>query len=429
MRLRKKERPRLGGSVRVPGDKSISHRALILGALAEGNSRIENLNAGADVLATAAMLGGLGVRCQVRPRDSLAEVEGQGWTGLREPDDVLDAGNSGTTLRVLLGVAAAVPGLTVLTGDDSLRRRPMLRVVAPLRQLGATVDGRDHGNLAPLSVRGGELVGADVELPVASAQVKTAVLLAGLSARGETTVREPSPSRDHTERMLHALGVSLEMEPGRVSLSGGQRVEPFTASVPGDISSAMFLLAAAAMAPGSELEVTDVGLNPTRTGALEVMRRMGAGVRWEQTASVLGEPVGRVCVTHAGLTATLVEGEEVPTLIDDIPALALVATQAEGETVFREASELRVKESDRIATLATGLRSLGADVEESPDGLVVRGPTPLHGGEVDSKGDHRMAMAFAIAGVVADERVRVLGWSSVETSFPEFLDVLAEARA
>jgi 3-phosphoshikimate 1-carboxyvinyltransferase len=417
------------GTVEVPGDKSISHRALILAALAEGGSRIEGLNVGADVRATAAMLARLGVPCRLTPEQSQAEVEGQGWEGLSEPGDVLDAGNSGTSLRVLLGVTAAVPGLAVLTGDASLRRRPMLRVVAPLRQMGATIDGREYGNLAPLAVRGGDLHGAEVDLPVASAQVKTALLLAGLAASGETKVSEPSRSRDHTERMLGALGVAIETGPRRVSLAGGQRLAPFRASIPGDISSAMFLVAAAAMTPGSDLEVTGVGLNPTRTGALEVLRRMGGTVQWEETDSVLGEPVGRVSVKHAGLTGALVEGDEIATLIDDIPALALIATQAEGETVFREASELRVKESDRIATLVTGLRSLGADIEESPDGLIVRGFTPLRGGEVDSNGDHRMAMAFAIAGAVANERVRVLGWSSVETSFPEFLDVLAQVRS
>lgn len=428
----KRRRPRgharpLGGEIRVPGDKSISHRALIMAALASGPSLLARANFGADVKATARILGQLGAGCILDEDNRQVKVEGVGWAGLAEPAAVLDAGNSGSTMRMLLGVCASVPGLAVLTGDGSLRRRPMLRVVAPLRQMGASIDGRDHGNLAPLSVRGRNLTGIDIELPVASAQVKSALLLAGLNAVGETRVTEPRASRDHTERMLRALGVEVASADGVASVSGGAVWEGFKAIVPGDISSAMFLIAAAAIVPGSELALTDVGLNPTRRAALDVLAQMGSDVRWEETSSWLGEPVGTITISCRPLRGVEIEPALVPALIDEVPALAIVATQAEGETVITGADELRVKESDRIATVVAGLRSLGADAEELPDGLVVRGPTPLHGGEIDSHGDHRIALAFAVAGLVSPEKVRVIGWSSVETSFPEFLDLLGEA--
>ena len=427
MRRRPSSAPRpLRGSIAVPGDKSISHRALILAALADGVSEVAKPNLGADVRATAAMLRRLGVDCDLDAAKGIAKVEGRGWSGLKEPEDVLDAGNSGTSIRLLLGVCAAIPGSSVITGDGSLRRRPMLRVVGPLRQMGATIDGRNHGDLAPLQVRGGELRGVDVELPVASAQVKSALLLAGLAAAGDTTVVEPGASRDHTERMLSSAGIALEREDRSVRIAGGQTPATFRGIVPGDISSAMFLVAAAAIVPGSALELTDVGLNPTRTAALDVLRSMGADVVVEETSSSMGEPIGKIAITHTQLRGVQVPRSAVPALIDEIPALAIVASQAEGETVFSGAGELRVKESDRIAALAAGLSALGADVEELPDGLVVRGPTPLREGRVDSHGDHRIALSFAVAGLVADGTVRVEGWSCVETSFPEFLDVLGE---
>lgn len=416
----------LAGSVALPGDKSITHRALILGALAEGASEFARPNLGADVRATAAALRRLGVACELDAGKAIAKVEGRGWRGLGEPEDVLDAGNSGTTMRLLLGVCAAIPASSVITGDATLRRRPMLRVVAPLRQMGAAIDGRSHGDLAPLQVRGGDLQGIDVELPVASAQVKSALLLAGLAAAGETTVVEPGVSRDHTERMLTAAGATLDRQPSSVRLAGGQTLHPFRAMVPGDISSALFLIAAAAIVPGSAIELTDVGLNPTRGAALDVLRAMGADIEVEETSESMGEPIGTVRVTHAELRGVDVPESSVPALIDEIPALAIVASQAEGETVFSGASELRVKESDRIAALAAGLTAVGGEVEELPDGLVVRGPTRLRSGRIDPRGDHRIALAFAVAGLAATGSVRVEGWSCVDTSFPEFLDVLGE---
>ena len=397
-----------------------------MAALATGPSLLARCNYGADVKATARILTQLGARSVMDEDNRQVKVDGVGWRGLTEPTDVLDAGNSGTTMRMLLGICASVPGLCVLTGDGSLRRRPMLRVAAPLRQMGAAIDGRAHGDLAPLVVRGRDLTGIDVELPMASAQVKSALLLAGLNATGTTRVVEPGLSRDHTERMLDALGVKVTRDEGSVSIGGGATWGGFAAVVPGDISSAMFLIAAAALVPGSDLTITEVGLNPTRRAALDVLAQMGSDVAWTETTSSLGEPIGTIAVRQRPLHGVEVPPAVVPSLIDEIPALAIVATQAEGATVFTGAQELRVKESDRIASLVTGLRALGADAEELPDGLVVRGPTALGGGEVDSQNDHRIALAFAVAGLLSPEKVRVIGWSSVETSFPEFLALLAE---
>ncbi len=413
----------------MPGDKSISHRALILAALAEGRSRIIRPNLGDDVRSTARALEQLGVRCEIASHKAQVEVEGGGWERLSEPDDVIDLGNSGTSMRVLLGLCAGIEGSVVLTGDSSLRRRPMLRVAAPLRQMGARVDGRRHGDLAPLTIRGGALSGVDVRLQVASAQVKTALLLAGLSAGGSTRVEEPTRSRDHTERMLRALGVDVRVDDSSVTVRGGSSPRTFDVVIPGDMSSAMFLVAAAAIVPGSDLTLVDVGVNPTRTAALGVLESMGAAISWGETSSSLGEPVGSIHVAQSPLRGIRVPPELVPSLIDDIPALAIVASQAEGETTFSGAAELRVKESDRITALVTNLKQLGVDAEELPDGLVVRGPGEIAGGEVDSFGDHRIALSFAVAGLIAGSRVRVKGWSCVDTSFPEFLDVLGEVTA
>ena len=417
----------LRGTVRVPGDKSISHRALIIASLARGTSHISGVNPGADVGSTAGALRNLGAR--VHPISSTGEVKVEGSGELHEPHQVIDAGNSGSTARILAGVCAGVGGLSVLDGDASLRRRPMLRVVAPLRMMGATVDGRAHGELLPLAIRGGELKGIDHELSVASAQVKTALLLAGLKATGQTTLTEPGPSRDHTERMLRAAGVALESSPGRVSLTGGQHPTALDHAVPGDISSAMYLIAAATLLPGSELSIEDVGLNPTRIGGIEVLQRMGASIESAAGEERSGEPVGTVTVGASPLAGTTVPSHEVPTLIDEVPVLAVVASQAEGETVFEGVGELRAKESDRLEVMVRCLRTLGGDAEASGDDLIVRGPTPLSGGEVDSENDHRIALAFAVAGLVSAAPVRVRRWSAVDISFPSFLDVLGSARA
>ena len=417
----------LGGRVTVPGDKSISHRALLFGALASGGSRVGGLGRGADVATTARVLQELGV--SLTNTNGVVELEGSGWDGIGEPSAPLDCGNSGTTMRALTGVLAGARGAFVLTGDESLRRRPMLRIVAPLRQMGAAIDGRAFGDRAPLFVRGSELRGVDHMLNVASAQVKTALLLAGLRADGTTTVMEPGLSRDHTERMLAAAGAPVVTGDAGISTQGGAELHSFELQVPGDPSAAAFLVVAALLLEGSDLTITDVGLNPTRIGFVEVLRAMGGAVGTEETERRMGEPVGTIDVQASPLTATTVAPDQVPRLIDEVPVLAVAATQAEGVTTFEGVRELRVKESDRITAIADGLRKLGGRVEVGPDSLAVEGPTPLHGGVVDSYGDHRIAMSLAIAGLLTPEKVTVKGWSAVDVSWPDFLDDLDRARA
>jgi 3-phosphoshikimate 1-carboxyvinyltransferase len=418
----------LRGTLEVPGDKSITHRALMIASLAQGRSLVTNANLGEDCRATASILGDLGVAIVVDEGNYQVEVEGKGLGSLTEPAGILDAGNSGTTMRTILGLCAGVDGLSVVTGDASLLRRPMLRVVAPLRQMGATIDGRHFGDRAPLAVRGGDLSGVDLELQVASAQVKTAVLLAGLSADGPTTIVEPGSSRDHTERMLAAAGAKLRFGDNRVELEPDAGLSAMTWDVPGDISSAAFLLAAAAIVGDSDLTITNLGLNPGRAGVLEVMARMGADITVEVAGERFGERFGEVTVRGSELTGTTIQGPEIPALMDELPLVAVLASFAEGETVIRNAEELRVKESDRIDVMSNGLRELGADCRPLPDGMVINGPTVLHGGEVDSSGDHRAAMSFAVAGLRSEEPVVVKGWSSVATSFPEFLGLLGRAQ-
>jgi len=415
----------LVGELGVPGDKSITHRALILAALARGRSVLTGVGRGLDVAATARILGSVGAAVAGDPAKSQLEVEGCGWSGLTESTDVLDAGNSGTTLRLMLGVLAAARGAFFLSGDASLGGRPMGRIVAPLRAMGATIDGRAGGDRTPLLVRGSELTGVDHVLPVASAQVKSALLLAGLRANGRTTVTEPAASRDHTERMLAAVGVPIERRGQWSSVAGRHEdLAPVARRIPGDISSAMFLVVAATLVPGSDVTVTGVGLNPTRTGALEVLEAMGARIEVGSPVDLGGEPAGCIRVRAGELGAAAIDAAIVPRLVDELPILAIAATQATGETVISGAAELRVKESDRIATVVQGLKILGADVDALDDGLVIRGPCALRGGVVDSHGDHRVALAFAVAGLIAKGKVEVEGWHAVDSSFPEFLGLL-----
>ena len=422
--MRRGQGTALVGTIEVPGDKSISHRALILGAIASGTSTVSGLNGGEDVSATRRCLAALGAR--IVSDEAKVTVESEGWPQLGEAEDVLDAGNSGTTLRSLLAVTAATPGAFTLTGDATLRRRPMLRVVSPLRQMGAAIDGRLHGDRAPLFVRGGPLRGIDFESPVPSAQVKSAVLIAGLAAAGRTSVAEPLLSRDHTERMLEAAGVRLERNGTEIAVEGGQRLEPRDWVVPGDFSAASFLVVAALLTPGSELTIDNVGLNPTRTGLLETLREMGGDIDVDDRGGV--EPVGSITVRTSQLHGVDVPPERIPSMVDELPILAVAATQAEGDTRIAGAAELRVKESDRIAATKEGLRALRASIDELRDGLLITGPARLEAAEVESRGDHRIALALAVAGIVSGQNVKVRGWSCVNTSFPEFLDVLGKAR-
>jgi 3-phosphoshikimate 1-carboxyvinyltransferase len=407
----------LRGTVRVPGDKGISHRALIFGALAEGRSHITGLAGGDDVRRTRRALRDLGVR--VTGSGAHATVTGRGVGGLVEPTRVLDCGNSGTSIRLLTGLLAGRPFLSVLTGDASLVTRPMARIAEPLRAMGAHIDGRDGGTRAPLVVRGGSLAGTQHSLAVASAQVKTALVLAGLQAEGTTLVSEPAPSRDHTERMLGALGAPLRRVDERAVEVTRGAPHPFELAVPGDPSSAAFWVVAAALTPGSEVTVEGVALNPARIGFVDVLCRMGAAITVEHTGDVLGEPVGALHVTGGPLHATVVEGVEIPWVIDEIPVLAVAATFAEGVTEFRDAGELRVKESDRIATVAAMLGAFGAGVETTTDGFSVRGGRPVPA-RVESHGDHRIAMAAAVAALALDGETTITGWRATATSYPEF---------
>jgi 3-phosphoshikimate 1-carboxyvinyltransferase len=414
----------LQGNLDVPGDKSVSHRAVMLAALADGVSRIEGFLEGEDTRATAAAFARMGVRIDM-PAPGIRVVHGVGLDGLQPPSDPIDCRNAGTGMRLLAGVLAGQRFDSVLVGDASLSKRPMQRVIDPLERMGAHIDA--DGGLPPLRIRGGQaLRGIDYTLPVASAQVKSALLLAGLYATGATRVREPHPTRDYTERMLAAFGWPVTFVPGAASLSGGHRLHATDVHVPADFSSAAFFIVAASVIPGSDLRLHRVGMNPRRTGLLAVLRAMGADISETDAGEQGGEPVADLHVRHAPLRGIDVPVRHVPDMIDEFPALFVAAACAEGATTIRGAAELRVKESDRIATMAAGLRTLGIEVEEAPDGARILGGR-LQGGAIDSRGDHRVAMAFAVAAQVADGDVRIADVANVATSFPGFQALAASA--
>lgn len=411
----------LHGDIAIPGDKSVSHRALMLAAIAEGTSRIRGFLEGEDTRATAAILRQLGVRIDV-PAAAERVVHGVGLHGLQGAAGALDCGNSGTGMRLLAGLLAGQPFDSTLTGDTSLSRRPMRRITDPLHAMGARMDTAENG-CPPLLVHGGQrLVGIDYTPPMASAQVKSAVLLAGLYADGTTTVDELHPTRDYTERMLETFGWPIRFSPGHASLSGGGTLHAADMDVPADFSSAAFFLVAAAVSAGSMLHLHNIGLNPRRTGLLHVLQLMGADIRIENERHMAGETIGDLIVRHAPLHGVEVPEEYVSDMIDEFPALFVAAAMATGTTVIRGAAELRVKESDRLASMATALRALGVAVDETPDGARITG-SPLHGGLVESHGDHRLAMSLAIAGLVATEPVRIRDCANVATSFPGFVDL------
>lgn len=411
----------LRGTARVPGDKSITHRAIILAGMARGTSTVAGYLGGEDCLATLAAFRRMGV--EAGDKDGLLTLESPGWAGLKEPDTVLDCGNSGTTARLLCGLLAGLPFFSVLTGDASLRGRPMARVTEPLVRMGADIRGREAGRLLPLALCGRRLTGTDHVTPVASAQIKSALLLAGLTAEGETAVTEPARSRDHTERMLPAFGGRLRRDDLTVSVHGGQTLKAARVEVPADLSSATFLIAAATLVPDSEVVLPGVGVNPTRDGVLEVLTAMGADIERRDERTLGEEPVADLVVRHAPLKGVEVSPELVPRTIDELPMLLALAARAEGTTTVRGAAELRVKESDRIAALARELRRVGARVDEYPDGLSVHGPASLQGNACESHGDHRMAMAMAVLGLVAEGEMAVDA-APIATSFPGFADAL-----
>ncbi len=416
----------LRGTIRIPGDKSISHRALMLGALASGTTTIRGLLIGEDPQSTAACFRAMGSQIDTL-NSELVTVQGIGLGQLQEPHDILNAGNSGTTLRLMLGILASHPGrYFAVTGDGSLRSRPMGRVVEPLRQMGSQIWGRQGGKLAPLSVQGQQLQGIRYQSPVASAQVKSCILLAGLMATGETQVQEPALSRDHSERMLRAFGADLETDTTSrtVVIRSGRELVGQTVQVPGDISSAAFWLVAASIVPGSDLRLVDVGLNPTRTGILEALQQMGADITLHNVREVTGEPMGDIQVRTAALQATEIGGDIIPRLIDEIPVLAVAAACAQGTTRIRDAAELRVKESDRLAAIARELGRMGSVMTEHPDGLEIQGGIPLQGAEVESYADHRIAMSLAVAALVGQGSTQIAGANCASISYPDFFSTL-----
>lgn len=414
---------RLEGEITLPGDKSISHRAVMLNSIALGDALIANFSPGADCQATVNCMIALGAEISQQadgPAPSIL-VRGRGKNGLREARDVLDAENSGTTMRFLAGLLSGQPFLSVITGDESLRSRPMRRIVEPLRAMGAQIWGREGDSKAPLAIRGGGLKGIDYRLPVASAQVKSALLLAALYAENDTIVEEPSPSRDHTERMLQAMGATLKRHGARITLHPTDKeLAAVSLNVPGDISSAAFWLVAGALHPEAQLRVTNVGVNPTRSGIIEVLQAMGARISLENPGIQGGEPVVDIVVRSSALRGTDIEGAIIPRVIDEVPIIAVAAALARGTTIIRDAGELRVKESDRISTTVQELSKLGAHIEELPDGMIIHGGEGLKGARCHSHDDHRLAMALGVAGLLAVGETVVQGAQAVGISYPGF---------
>jgi 3-phosphoshikimate 1-carboxyvinyltransferase len=413
----------LRGAVAIPGDKSISHRAVLIGAICEGETVVRGFGRSEDTESTVRAVRALGVEVDDEGPDTL-RVHGVGLRGLKAPAEPIDCGNAGTLVRLVAGILAGQTWQQFeLCGDESLSSRPMGRIADPLTAMGAGVETAD-GHL-PLGIDARPLHGIDYELPVASAQVKSCLLLAGLSAEGETTVVEPVPTRDHTERMLRAAGARLQTRPGRVTIQPAEQLELGEVVVPGDISSAAPLVLAATLLPGSELIVTGVGVNPTRTGFLDVLERMGARISIFNRRTAAGEPVADLEVTHAELVATEVEAEEVPRLVDELPLFALAASMAHGDSRVRGAAELRAKETDRIDAVADGLRALGAHVTGTRDGFRIRGvPARPRGGRMSAAGDHRVAMLAAVAGLASRDGVEIEGAETVAISFPGFFDLI-----
>jgi 3-phosphoshikimate 1-carboxyvinyltransferase len=408
------------GRCQVPGDKSISHRAVMFASIADGRSRIRGFLDGGDCRSTIEVMRGLGIRIEERSSTDIM-VYGNGIDGLQEPADVLNCGNSGTTIRLLTGLLVGQPFTSILNGTEQIRRRPMGRIADPLRTMGALILGRQQGRYAPLAIGASTLRGFEYRMPVASAQVKSCLLLAGMYAHDLTVIHEPGPARDHTERMLRAMGAPIQVLGRTVSSERPERpLQPIDITVPGDISSAAFLLVAGAITPDSQLTIADVGVNPTRTGIIDALTEMGANVRYRDEGDAAGEPIANLLVEHSELRGATFGGEQIVTMIDELPILAVAATQAIGRIVVRDAQELRVKETDRIATTVSELRKMGAHIEATDDGFIVEGPTTLYGATVDSHDDHRLAMALAVAGLIAKGSTTIENAYVTADSFPGF---------
>ncbi|WP_462412029.1 3-phosphoshikimate 1-carboxyvinyltransferase [Neobacillus sp. Marseille-QA0830] len=417
LKLKNKKR-RLTGEITVPGDKSISHRSVMFGSIAHGETIISNFLPGEDCLSTIACFRKLGVT--IEEENGRIRIVGKGFEGLTEPDEILDVGNSGTTIRLLMGILAGRPFFSSIIGDRSIGKRPMTRVTDPLSRMGAAIDGRKGAKYTPISIRGGKLNAIEYQLPVASAQVKSAIILAGLQAEGETEILEPAETRDHTERMIRQFGGEIVKENRLIKVKGGQKLTATSIHVPGDISSAAFFLAAGATVPESRIVLKNVGLNPTRTGMVEVMKKMGADLVVTEYANGSIEPAGDIIIRSSNLKGTIVEGDMIPTLIDEIPIIALMATQADGPTVIRNAEELKVKETNRIDTVVQELQKLGAAIEATDDGMIIHGNSKLHGGTVSSHGDHRIGMMLSIAELLCDGEVILEQPEAISVSYPNF---------
>lgn len=413
--------PSLKGSIQVPGDKSISHRAIMFGSMATGTTTVEGFLLGEDCLSTISCFQKLGVEIKVEGKS--VTIQSGGEDSWQEPSEVLDTGNSGTTTRLMLGLLAGTSFHSVLAGDESIAKRPMKRIINPLREMGADIRGRQDGQYTPLAVQGTKLTAIEYTMPVASAQVKSAVLLAALKAEGKTTIHEPVPSRDHTEIMLGHFGVSLQRENNVIEMEGGQKLTAAHVAVPGDISSAAFLIGAALVTDASEIHLTNVGSNPTRTGIVDVIEGMGADFDMVQRETA-GEPAADLTIRSSKLKGIEIGGDLIPRLIDEIPLIALIATQAHGTTVIKDAEELRVKETDRIAAVVAELSKMGADIKATEDGMIINGPTALHGADMATYGDHRLGMMAAVAALCANGAVNIDDPDCIAVSYPDFVGQL-----
>lgn len=413
-------KPSLKGEIQVPGDKSISHRAIMFGSIAEGTTTVEGFLLGDDCLSTISCFRKMGVEIELDGK--LVSIRSGGEASWKEPAEVLDTGNSGTTTRLIMGLLASSSFHSVVAGDASIAKRPMKRIINPLREMGADIRGRQDGQFTPLAIQGTQLKAIEYTLPVASAQVKSSILLAALKAEGKTVVIEPMPTRDHTEIMLEHFGASINRTAeGRIELEGGQKLTAAHVEVPGDISSAAFMIGAALITEKSTVKLTNVGINPTRTGILDVIEQMGADFDVEELETA-GEPAADLTIRSSRLKGIEIGGDLIPRLIDEIPLIALIATQAEGRTVIKDAEELRVKETDRISAVVAELSKMGADIAATEDGMIINGPSKLHGASVKSYGDHRLGMMAAVAALIADGEVEIDDPDCIAVSFPNFVE-------
>jgi 3-phosphoshikimate 1-carboxyvinyltransferase len=415
---------RLEGQIDIPGDKSISHRSVMFGAIANGTTTVTNFLKGEDCLSTISCFQKLGVKIE-ETGDSLV-IEGKGWDHLTEPSSVLNVGNSGTTIRLMLGLLSGRPMHTTFIGDDSIGKRPMKRVITPLREMGAILDGRNNGDYTPLSLRGGGLRPISYQLPIASAQVKSSIILAALQAKGTTTIVEPVQTRDHTERMIRQFGGHIETDNLTITVSGPQTLKGTQVNVPGDISSAAFFLVAGAIVEEGKILLRNVGLNPTRTGIIDVLNKMGAKMTIHPNNEEEFEPVGDITIEPSHLIGTVIEGDLIPRLIDEVPIIALLATQANGKTIIKDAEELKVKETNRIDTVVNELLKLGADITATDDGMIINGPTKLHGSVVSSHGDHRIGMMLAVASLICTGELTLEEADAIAVSYPNFFSDLSQ---